>query len=123
MITCPDCGQKSPDEVRFCEQCGRGLHDAPPPAVGLPPLTVGKELQGRFKIVEVISQTSQENRYRAVALDDETKRFVLRERLAPVPELHEPAPDQNNASGSIRRKTPPARTRRPATSRDLRPRL
>ena len=96
MITCPDCGQKSPDEVRFCERCGRGLQDAPPPAVGLPPLTVGKELQGRFKIVEVISQTSQENRYRAVALDDETKRFVLRERLAPVPELHEPAPDQNN---------------------------
>ncbi|MGO9060361.1 MAG: protein phosphatase 2C domain-containing protein [Candidatus Binataceae bacterium] len=98
MITCPDCGQKSADEARFCEQCGRGLHDAPPPAVGLPPLAVGTELQGRFKIVEVITRISQENRYRAVALDDETKHVVLRERLATVPEHQEAVPDQSNAA-------------------------
>ena len=99
MITCPDCGQKSPDEARFCEQCGRGLHDAPPPAAALPPLAVGSQLQGRFKLVEVISQNSQENRYRAVALDDEAKRFVLRERLAPVPE-QEAAAERNDAAAA-----------------------
>ena len=92
MITCPDCSQTAPDDARFCEQCGRGLHDLPPPAVELPPLAVGKELQGRFKIVAVISQNSVENRYRAVALDNESQRFVLRERIAPAP-LDPPEPE------------------------------
>lgn len=92
MITCPDCSQTAPDDARFCEQCGRGLHDLPPPAVELPPLAVGNELQGRFKIVAVISQNSVENRYRAVALDNELQRFVLRERIAPAP-LDPPEPE------------------------------
>ncbi len=86
MITCPDCGQTAPDDARFCEQCGRGLHDLPPPVAALPPLAAGTELQERFRIVEVIGQGSQENRYRAVALDDPSRRFVLRERLGPVPQ-------------------------------------
>jgi serine/threonine protein kinase len=86
MITCPDCGQSAPDDARFCEQCGRGLHDLPPPVAALPPLAAGKELQDRFRIVEVISQASQENRYRAEALDDPNRRFMLRERVAPVPQ-------------------------------------
>ncbi len=95
MITCPDCGQTAPDEARFCEQCGRGLHDLPPPVVALPPLAVGTQLQERFRIVEVISQSSQENRYRAAALDDPNRRFVLRERIAPTPSvpMQEPAPE------------------------------
>jgi serine/threonine protein phosphatase PrpC len=84
MITCPDCGQTAPDEARFCDQCGRGLQDLPPPVVALEPLEVGRELQGRFKITEVLSRGSQENRYRAVAIDDPTRRFMLRERVAPV---------------------------------------
>jgi hypothetical protein len=90
MITCPDCGQTAPDDARFCEQCGRGLHDLPPPVVALPPLAAGTELQARFRIVEVISQGSQENRYRAVALDDPGRRFVLRERVGPVPQSPPP---------------------------------
>lgn len=84
MITCPDCGQTAPDDARFCEQCGRGLHDLPPPVIALSPLATGAELPGRFKIVEVISQSSQENRYRAVAIDDPNRRFMLRERSAPA---------------------------------------
>ena len=86
MITCPDCGQAAPEDARFCEQCGRGLHDLPPPVAALSPLEVGQELQARFKIVEVISQGSQENRYRAATLDDPTRHFVLRERLGPAPQ-------------------------------------
>ena len=100
MITCPDCGQTAPDDARFCEQCGRGLHDLPPPVVALPPLAVGKELQDRFRIVEVISQGSQENRYRAVALDDPGRCFMLRERLAPdaqSPQQTEPKPEPISA--------------------------
>ncbi|HZY58598.1 MAG TPA: protein phosphatase 2C domain-containing protein [Candidatus Binataceae bacterium] len=92
MITCPDCGQTAPDEAQFCEQCGRGLHDLPPPAVALPPLPIGKELHGRFRVVEVISQSSQENRYRAVALDSEAARFILRERIAPAAQS-QPVPE------------------------------
>jgi serine/threonine protein phosphatase PrpC len=40
-------------------------------------------LAGRFRITEVISQNSQENRYRAVALDHPARSFVLREHSAP----------------------------------------
>jgi len=104
MLTCPDCGQTAPDEARFCEQCGRGLYDLPPPPVALSPLDVGAELQGRFKVVEVIGLSSQENRYRAVAIDDLRRRFVLRERSAPAPQSTEfpqpdsgPAPDEDPA--------------------------
>jgi serine/threonine protein phosphatase PrpC len=86
MIRCPDCDQMSPDDARFCERCGRGLVEAPPPSIALPPLSLGKELQGRFKVVEIISQSSQENRYRAVALDNQAQRFMLRERIAPAPQ-------------------------------------
>jgi serine/threonine protein phosphatase PrpC len=94
MITCPDCGQTAPDEARFCDKCGRGLHDLPPPVVALEALEVGKELQGRFKIIEVINRSSQENRYRAVAIDDPNQRFMLRERVAPAPEVIEEAEPQ-----------------------------
>jgi serine/threonine protein phosphatase PrpC len=92
MITCPDCGQTAPDEARFCEQCGRGLQDVPPPPAALPPLAIGTQLQGRFKIIEAISQNWQENRYRAVAVDDPNRCFVLRERVAPVQGAENPEP-------------------------------
>jgi len=93
MITCPDCGQTAPDDARFCEQCGRGLQDLPPAVVALSPLAAGKELQGRYRIVEVITQSSQENRYLAVALDDPARRFVLRERVAPPDTRSAPQPE------------------------------
>ncbi|HLH75550.1 MAG TPA: Stp1/IreP family PP2C-type Ser/Thr phosphatase [Candidatus Binataceae bacterium] len=83
MITCPECGQTAPDETRFCDRCGRGLHDVPAP-VALAPLAVGTELAARFKIVELLSQSSEENRYRALSLEDST-RVILREREAPPP--------------------------------------
>jgi serine/threonine protein phosphatase PrpC len=81
MITCPECGQTAPDETRFCDRCGRGLHDAAAP-VALAPLAVGGELAGRFKIVELLGQSSEENRYRALGLEDSTS-VILREREAP----------------------------------------
>ena len=96
MNTCPDCGQTAPDEAQFCEQCGRGLRDLPPPALELAPLAVGKQLQGRFKIIAVVGQSSVENRYHAAALDNQSRRFVLRERMAPAssdtPHPEPPAP-------------------------------
>lgn len=98
MITCPECGQTAPDEARFCDRCGRALHDVPAPVVALEPLAVGQELQGRFKIVEVISRSSQENRYRAVALDDANRRFMLRERVAPAAAASDQAPPKDEAA-------------------------
>jgi hypothetical protein len=112
MITCPDCGQTTADETRFCERCGRGLLDVPA-KTALAPLTAGEELDGRFKIVELLSQSSEENRYRATALDDPSARFVLRERSAPqqpvgqtLSELQDEAPAQAPASEAIDPRAP-----------------
>jgi serine/threonine protein phosphatase PrpC len=116
MITCPDCGQKSPDETRFCEQCGRALHDAPRAVAALPALAVGSQLQGRFKLIEVISQNSEENRYRAVAVNDESKRFLLRERLAPSAEQEEALAEKDVAARSAENPAGPL-----AKTRDLAP--
>src|SRR5260370_41669284 len=118
MITCPDCGQTAPDEARFCEQCGRGLHDLPLPAVALPPLPIGKELQGRFRIVEVINQSSQENRYRTVALDNQAARFILRERIAPASQSR-PLPEAPAESATARANPDPSGPL--AKTRDLAP--
>lgn len=96
MITCPECGQTAPDETRFCDRCGRGLHDAPSPTA-LAPLAVGAELAGRFKIIELLGQSSEENRYRALSLDG-AARVILRERGAPqVPVLLQEAEAESSA--------------------------
>jgi serine/threonine protein phosphatase PrpC len=106
MITCPECGQTAPDEARFCDRCGRALHDVPAPVVALEPLAVGRELQDRFRIVEVISRSSQENRYRAVALEDANRRFMLRERVAPSPAISAEPPPKAEAAASAPEEDP-----------------
>jgi serine/threonine protein phosphatase PrpC len=123
MIKCPDCGQTAPDEAQFCEQCGRGLQDVPPPPAALPPLAPDTQLQGRFKILEVISQSWQENRYRAVALDDANRRFVLRERVGPVQSGTEnPEPKPQAAAASAPAPAPAEDPAGPqAKTRDLAP--
>src|SRR5579884_2372387 len=83
MITCPQCGQTAPDETRFCERCGQGL-SAPSPtatASALLPLKPGATLKGGFEIVELLSQTSLENCYRASRVENGAKvSYQLRER-------------------------------------------
>ncbi len=91
MITCPECGQTAPEEVKFCDRCGQALaatSSSPPPT--LRPLEIGTELKGGYKIVELIGQSSEENRYRASRQNgDKTEYFQLRERLGPAAPLSE----------------------------------
>src|SRR5438105_3929779 len=85
MVSCPQCGQAAPDGAKFCDRCGQGLAAATP-VVSLAPLEPQTELKRRYRIVELISQNSQENRYRAKRdLDGTTRTFQLRERAAPEP--------------------------------------
>jgi serine/threonine protein phosphatase PrpC len=84
MITCPECGQQADDDAKFCDRCGQGFsqnatHPAPP---SIAPLAPGAELKGGFKIAEVLSQTSHENRYRAERTRDGAI-FQLREQISP----------------------------------------
>ena len=86
MMTCPECGQSGPDDARFCERCGRGVgaRAAPPSASTLrpEPRKPGATLKGGFEIIELISSTSLENRYRAARQrDGAAETFQLRERL------------------------------------------
>jgi hypothetical protein len=90
MISCPECGAQNNDDAKFCDRCGQGLAGAsarPAPAAALPPLTVGTELKGGFRIVELIGKTSHENRYRAERKtpDGRVERFQLREQIGPEP--------------------------------------
>src|ERR1700677_50590 len=96
MITCPECGAENADGVKFCDRCGQGLSAMPVSRLrpSLPPLSDGTELKDGLRILELISQTSDENRYRAerVAASGVTERFQVRERrgdhadAAPAPE-------------------------------------
>src|SRR2546428_5287621 len=89
MVSCPQCGQAAPDDAKFCDRCGQGLAAAAL-VVSLTPLEPGVELKRGYRIVELLSQTSQENRYRAVReLDGKSERFQLRERVAPITEAGE----------------------------------
>ncbi|MGA2411302.1 MAG: protein phosphatase 2C domain-containing protein, partial [Candidatus Binataceae bacterium] len=103
MITCPECGAGNEDGAKFCDRCGQGLSAAPAghaaPAA-LPPLPAGAELKGGLRIAELLSQSSEENRYRAERLHPAAKGdyVVLRERRA-----DDPPPDE--ASGESQ---PPA---------------
>src|SRR5271163_4114160 len=90
MITCPECGAQNGDDTKFCDRCGQGLGGAsarPAAAAALPPLADGAELKGGFRIVELISKTAHENRYRAerIAADGSVERFQLREQIGPDP--------------------------------------
>jgi serine/threonine protein phosphatase PrpC len=108
MITCPECGQTAPDDAKFCDRCGQGLSRAtsapPPPPTRPSPLPAGATLKGGIEIIEVASQTSIENRYRAKRIrdgklesrDSKIETIILRERFGPSPEIEtaqEPLPE------------------------------
>src|SRR5579863_1753841 len=101
MITCPECGQAAPDDAKFCDRCGQGLLrsvSAPSSPTRPTPLAKGAMLKGGIEIVELIGQTSIENRYRAKQTSQEnsgTATITLRERLGPANRAEvvpEPAP-------------------------------
>src|SRR5579864_1096536 len=88
MITCPECGVQANDDARFCDRCGHGFAQASSrkPASSIAPLAEGTELKHGFRIVELLSQVSHENRYRAERMrDGKVERFQLREQIGPGP--------------------------------------
>ena len=102
MIICPECGQSAPDDAKFCDRCGQGLSRSA--AVSSSPtrptpLAAGATLKGGIEIVELISQTSIENRYRAKKSEkgnSATATITLRERFGPAHSEEveqEPAPE------------------------------
>lgn len=101
MLTCPQCGQTAAEDTRFCERCGQGLLASPvrassPVIVSLKP---GAILRGGLEVVEPLSQSSNENRYRVAREQAGAKvNYQLRERSGPqaaseVSALDEPAAD------------------------------
>ncbi|HUY17983.1 MAG TPA: Stp1/IreP family PP2C-type Ser/Thr phosphatase [Candidatus Binataceae bacterium] len=89
MLTCPQCGQAAAEGTRFCERCGQGLIASTPQsdAPALVPLKLGATLKGGFEIIELLSQTSLENRYRIVREQAGAKvTCQLRERTGPEPD-------------------------------------
>src|SRR6267142_1647768 len=106
MIICPECGQSAPDDAKFCDRCGQGLSrsaSASSSPTRPTPLAAGAALKGGIEIVELVSQTSIENRYRAKQLqkgNSATATITLRERFGPshAEEVeHEPAPERKEA--------------------------
>jgi serine/threonine protein phosphatase PrpC len=86
MITCPECGLQANDDARFCDRCGHGFAQTASrkPASSIAPLAEGTELKHGFRIVELLSQVSHENRYRAERMrDGKVERFQLREQIGP----------------------------------------
>ena len=89
MITCPECGLQAPDDAKFCDRCGQGLTATAAPARLLStrptPLAPGIVVRG-YEIVELLSQDSVENRYRAIRKSDgpdkKEEKVTLRERIA-----------------------------------------
>ena len=88
MITCPECGQAAPDEAKFCDRCGRGLAQSVAPKVeyAIAALEPGFVVRGEFRIVEVMSRSALENRYRAQQMRNGAgaEHVQLRERLGPT---------------------------------------
>ncbi|MGH7907633.1 MAG: Stp1/IreP family PP2C-type Ser/Thr phosphatase [Candidatus Binataceae bacterium] len=91
MLICPQCGQQAPDDTKFCERCGQGLDasGSKSSAQALIPLEPGTHVKD-FEIIELINQSSQENRYR-VSRDESGNKIIyqLRERLGPKPAADE----------------------------------
>src|SRR5216684_4908186 len=88
MITCPECGLQANDDARFCDRCGHGFAQAVSrkPAPSIAPLAEGTELKHGFRIVQLLSQVSHENRYRAERMrNGKVERFQLREQIGPGP--------------------------------------
>ncbi len=85
MITCPQCGQTASEDTKFCDRCGQALNALAPPSPTLSPLAAGTEIKGRYTIVELLRQSSGENRYRASRnRDGKTEWFQLREQAGPA---------------------------------------
>jgi PPM family protein phosphatase len=126
MIICPECGQSAPDDAKFCDRCGQGLSRSAA-ASSSPtrptPLAAGATLKGGIEIVELISQTSIENRYRAKQPqkgNSATATIALRERFGPAhsEEVEQEPPPEPKVS-------PPAQVEDPngprAKTAELRP--
>src|SRR5512135_1915068 len=98
MITCPECGQATPDDAKFCDRCGQGLAKSIAPRVeyAIGALEPGAMVRGEFRIVEVLGRSALENRYRAERTRNGVgpERVQLRERPGPTPaeSAHEEAP-------------------------------
>src|SRR5271170_2012709 len=101
MITCPECGAGNADGARFCDRCGQGLSAAPVSRLApvLPPLAIGAELKDGLRIVELLSQTSEENRYRAERANaaGAVERFQVRERRGDKVNPEAPAESASDA--------------------------
>src|SRR5579863_5292957 len=105
MITCPECGQVAADDAKFCDRCGQGLSRSVSTSSSTrpTPLAPGATLKGGIEIVEVIGQTSIENRYRAKQAGKDnsgTTTITLRERIGPAHSAEvepEPAPEPKPA--------------------------
>ena len=88
MITCPECGLQATDDARFCDRCGHGFAQTASrkPASSIAPLAEGTELKHGFRIVQLLSQVSHENRYRAERMrNGKVERFQMREQIGPGP--------------------------------------
>jgi PPM family protein phosphatase len=109
MITCPECGQAAPEDARFCDRCGQGLAKSVAPRIeyAIAALEPGALVRGEFRIVEVLSRSALENRYRAERTRNGAgpERVQLRERPGPTPaeSAHEEAP----AGASDKEASPP----------------
>ncbi|MHB8382776.1 MAG: protein phosphatase 2C domain-containing protein, partial [Candidatus Binataceae bacterium] len=104
MIKCPECGEQAPDGAKFCDRCGRGFESAAvaaAPVVTRPlALASGTILKGKFEIVEPITGSSIENRYRARRIDgQQPATVILRERIGPAPQPETDAPSDSPADG------------------------
>ncbi|MBV8771083.1 MAG: Stp1/IreP family PP2C-type Ser/Thr phosphatase [Deltaproteobacteria bacterium] len=101
MITCPECGQQTNNEAKFCDRCGQGLatdtaHRATTP---ISPLAPDTQLKGGYRIAELLSTSARENRYRAVRLPD-NESVQLREQPAPIGQPEAPAADETGPAPS-----------------------
>ncbi|HLW70538.1 MAG TPA: protein phosphatase 2C domain-containing protein [Candidatus Binataceae bacterium] len=126
MIICPQCGEESAEGTKFCERCGQGLAAtvARPPTPKIAPLAAGTELLHGYRIVKLISQSSQENRYKAERAGAHGREiFQLREQLGAVSEaLTEEVSSHEGAGSEIQVEQDPAGPRAKTADLKLRPR-
>ena len=109
MITCPECGQQVTDQAGFCDRCGQGLAGAiaHPSVISVPPLEPGTELKGSYRITELLTSFTHENRYRALRIGDGVA-VLLREQPGPVRQPSEvPVLSENSSATGIEDSTGP----------------
>jgi serine/threonine protein phosphatase PrpC len=110
MIKCPECGQESNDDAKFCDRCGRGLAGGigrTEPSIA--PLDPGTELKGSYRVTELLSRSAHENRYRAVRMHDRQV-VQLREQLGPGQPGPSVLPESTNSPSSEDPAGPRAKT-------------